>query len=87
MKFEYDDNKSQANLEKHGIDFVKAQDLWLDNRLFVVPATTEEEPRYVVFGMIDGKHWTGVFTYRGDVVRIISVRRSRDNEVKVYESQ
>lgn len=87
IKFEYDDNKSQANLEKHGIDFVQAQALWLDGRLFIVPATTEHESRYVAFGMIEDKHWTAVFTYRGDVVRIISVRRSRNNEVKAYESK
>jgi uncharacterized DUF497 family protein len=86
MKFEYDETKSQSNKIKHGIDFKQAQALWLDEHLFVVPATTEQEPRYVAFGVINGKHWTGVFTHRGRSIRIISVRRSRDNEVKVYEN-
>lgn len=86
MKFEYDEAKSQANKLKHGIDFVQAQALWLDEHLFVVPALTEQEPRYIAFGKIVGKHWTGVFTYRGRSIRIISVRRSRDNEVKLYEN-
>jgi uncharacterized protein len=86
MKFEYDENKSQVNKVKHGVDFVEAQALWLDENLLTVPATTEHEPRYIAIGMIEGKPWTGVFTYRGRTIRIISVRRSRDNEVKVYES-
>lgn len=86
MKFEYDETKSQANKLKHGIDFLEAQTLWLDDQLFIVPAATEQEPRYVAFGKIAGKHWTAVFTYRGRSVRIISVRRSRDNEVRIYEN-
>jgi hypothetical protein len=86
MKFEFDETKSQSNKTKHGINFVQAQSLWLDDQLVIVPAATEHEPRYVAFGKMDGKHWTVVFTYRGSVVRIISVRRSRDNEVKVYEN-
>lgn len=85
--FEFDEVKSQANKVKHGIDFVEAQKLWLDDRLLIIPATTEHEPRYVAFGVIGGKNWTGIFTYRGANVRIISVRRSRDNEVEKYESQ
>lgn len=47
MEFEYDEAKSQANKQKHGIDFVQAQALWLDEHLFVVPALTEQEPRYI----------------------------------------
>ncbi|WP_141677109.1 BrnT family toxin, partial [Aliivibrio fischeri] len=43
-------------------------------------------PRYIVIAMLNGKHWTGVITYRGQNIRIISVRRSRKGEVKVYES-
>lgn len=86
MKFEYNETKSQANKLKHGIDFVQAQALWLDEHLLVVPALTEQEPRYIALGKIEGKHWTGVFTYRGRSIRIISVRRSRDNEVKLYEN-
>ena len=44
------------------------------------------EPRFLVIGMIEGKVWTGVITYRGEAVRIISVRRSRKEEVEHYES-
>jgi len=84
--FEYDGRKSSSNLEKHGIDFREAQLLWLDPDLIVVPAKTEDEPRFVAIGRISQKHWSAVHTYRGENIRLISVRRSRDEEVKIYES-
>nr|WP_235675765.1 BrnT family toxin [Aliivibrio fischeri] len=54
--------------------------------LIEIPVNTYDEPRYIVIAMLNGKHWTGVITYRGQNIRIISVRRSRKGEVKVYES-
>ncbi len=84
--FEYDDKKSQANLLKHGIDFIDAQALWNDPMLLEVPAKTNDEPRYLMIGLINGKHWSAVITYRGSNVRLISVRRSRNEEVVFYES-
>jgi uncharacterized DUF497 family protein len=86
VEFEFDEAKSQANKSKHGIDFVEAQALWLDDMLVEIPARTEDEPRFVVVGMIWGKHWSAVITYRGERVRLISVRRARDEEVAIYES-
>ncbi len=86
MEFEFDEAKSQANRSKHGIDFVEAQALWFDEKFVEIPARTEDEPRFVVVGMISGKHWTTVVTYRGDRVRLISVRRARVEEVAIYES-
>ena len=50
-----------------------------------VPARTVDEPRWLVVGRIDGKHWSAVVTYREERVRIISVRHSRDEEVAIYE--
>ena len=86
MEFEFDEAKSQGNKIKHGIDFVEAQALWLDDMLVEIPARTEDEPRFVVVGMIWGKHWSAVITYRGERVRLISVRRARPEEVAIYES-
>ena len=86
INFEFDKKKSQTNLEKHGIDFVDAQQLWDDADLLEIPAKTVDEPRSLVIGMISGNHWSGVITYRGDRIRIISVRRSRKEEVILYES-
>ncbi len=85
MVFEYDTCKSEMNAEKHGIDFEKAQKLWDDPDLIEIPARTEDEPRYMVIGMIDRTHWSGIITYRESSIRIISVRRSRDEEVIIYE--
>ncbi len=86
MEFEFDDTKSRTNRDKHGIDFVQAQALWHDETYVEVPARTVDEQRFVVVGMISGKHWSAVVTYRGARVRIISVRRSRTEEVDIYES-
>jgi uncharacterized DUF497 family protein len=86
MHFEYDSKKSQSNREKHGIDFKDAQALWIDEDRLEIPAKTLDEPRYLVVGKISGKHWSAVITYRGENVRIISVRRSRDEEIELYES-
>ncbi len=85
MEFEYDPIKSQSNQEKHGIDFVDAQLLWLDSMLVEVPAHTLDEPRFLVIGKIGSRHWSGVVTYREGKVRIISVRHSRKEEVEIYE--
>jgi len=86
ITFEFDESKNQANLSKHGINFVDAQLLWNDPRLLEIPAKTEDEPRYLVIGLINGKHWSAVLTYRGVNIRLISVRRSRTEEVALYES-
>lgn len=86
IAFEFDEAKSQANLLKHGINFVDAQALWDDPRLLEIPAKTEDEPRYLMIGLINGKHWSAVITFRGTNIRLISVRRSRIEEVALYES-
>ena len=86
MEFEYDPEKSAANLAKHGIDFETAQSLWLDPDLLEIKATTVDEPRSMVIGKIEDKHWSAIVTYRDASIRLISVRRSRDKEVDIYES-
>jgi uncharacterized protein len=84
--FEFDAAKSESNRTKHGIDFVEAQGLWNDPMLLEIPAKTDDELRYLVIGLIDGKHWSAVITYRGENIRLISVRRARTEEVVLYES-
>ena len=85
MVFEYDARKSQRNMEKHGIEFKEAQLLWDDPDLLEIPARTEDEPRFMVVGRIRDSHWSGIITYRGEAIRIISVLRSRYEEVVLYE--
>ena len=84
--FEYDNSKSSSNLNKHGIGFASAQELWRDPDLIEVQAKSKDEPRFLVIGRIANKHWSAVITHRGSTIRIISVRRSRKSEVELYES-
>jgi uncharacterized protein len=87
MEFEFDPNKSAMNKKKHGIDFIDAQVLWKDPDLLEIPARTEDEPRFLVVGRIEDKHWAAVITYRDDSVRLISVRRARNTEIELYEGK
>jgi uncharacterized DUF497 family protein len=86
MEFEFNPQKSDSNKIKHGIDFNEAQELWDDPHLIEIPVKTSDEPGYLVIAEISGKHWSAIITYRGEKMRIISVRRSRKEEVDVYES-
>ena len=87
MGFEYDPEKSAENRIKHGEDFEEAQALWSDPDLLEIPVRVTDEPRWMVIGKMLDKNWSAVITRRNDNVRIISVRRSRDEEVEIYESQ
>jgi uncharacterized protein len=88
MEFEFDNNKSGLNLSKHGIDFLEAQEIWKDKYCLEIPARTEEdEPRYLVIGKIKNKYWSAIITYRNQTIRIISVRRSRKEEIAIYENE
>ena len=86
MEFEFDENKSKANKDKHGIDFIEAQELWRDPDRIEIPTKHLDEPRYVLIGKMNDKHWSAIFTYRNTKVRLISVRRSRKYEKEIYES-
>ena len=86
MRFEFDSRRSDSNKKKHGIDFVEAQKIWDDPALLAIPARTTDEPRILVIGAIEGRHWSAIITYRSNRIRIISVRRSRSEEVDLYGS-
>jgi len=87
MKFEYDKTKSSINKSKHNIDFKEAQKLWEDPYSFEISSLqSEDEDRFLVLGQINSKNYTAIITYRDTNIRIISVRRSREKESKLYES-
>jgi len=86
MEFEFDPEKSDSNLGKHGIDFERAQRLWTDVDLMVIPARTTDEDRFLAIGVIGSRHWSAIFTQRTGRIRLISVRRSRREEIELYES-
>lgn len=85
MEFEFDDAKSGANQKKHGIDFIEAQKLWQDPDALELSARSENEARALLLAKHDGKLWAAIFTEREDRIRIISVRRARKNEEKIYD--
>ena len=87
MSFEFDRRKSINNKNKHGIDFIEAQALWDDTDRLVIPARTVDEPRFMIIGNLTGTVWSGIFTVRDENIRIISVRRSRKEEIELYESK
>ena len=86
MEFEFDSQKSENNKKKHGISFIEAQALWDDPDYIIIPAKAIDESRFLVVGKIGDKYWSGIITYRDESVRIISVRRSRKEEIDIYES-
>ncbi len=85
MQFEFDQNKSESNHEKHGIDFLEAQELWEGPHFVIGTVSVVGEKREVVVGRIFGEYWTAVTTRRGSAVRIISVRRASDKECSAYD--
>jgi uncharacterized protein len=85
MEFEYDAHKSDLNKRKQGIDFIEAQALWKDPDRIEIPARTADEARYLLGGKIGDDHWSAIITYRDEKIRIISVRRSRREEIEIYE--
>jgi uncharacterized DUF497 family protein len=84
MDFEFDPAKSAVNLEKHGIDFNRAQALWSDPDRLEIPARSIDEARTQVIGRIGDAVWSAFITVRGDRIRIISVRRARYEEESAY---
>lgn len=83
VKFEWDESKNSINLEKHGISLSEASIIW-KGPVLELESHHLGEPRKLAIGKIDGKFWTVIFTLRGMTIRMISARRSRDNEKKLY---
>ena len=84
FEFEFDLEKSAANKAKHGIDFTEAQEIWTDTDRLEIPARSLDEPRSQVIGRIGEETWSAFITYRNENIRIISVRRARNDEKAQY---
>jgi len=82
--FEFDTRKSDSNKAKHGIDFVEAQALWKSKHV-LLGAKDALEKRYMIIRRIGTQHWSAIITYRGGIIRIISVRKSTATEIETYE--
>ena len=87
MKFEWDEAKNEANIQKHGIDFNDARDIFNHPLLTQEDRTQDyEEERWIAIGWL--KQLVGVVVYTervGDTIRIISARKATKNEVRYYE--
>ena len=84
MEFEWDDEKSRTNKTKHGINFDTAKKLWTDTNRIEIYTSYPVENRSILIGKIGKKLWTAIFTRRGNAIRLISVRRARKKEAKLY---
>jgi len=87
MEFEWDERKNRRNKNKHGIDFETAMKLWNDKNRIEIQTPFPIENRSVLIGKIDKKLWSAIFTLRSNAIRIISVRRARKREGKLYEQK
>lgn len=84
VELEWDEAKRLANLAKHGLDFSRLRDML---QLPCVTRDSEypgEEPRSLYTGKIDGMVVTAIVTVREDKIRVISLRRARDEEKRRY---
>ena len=84
--FEFDPDKSKANKLKHGIDFYMARRLWNDPKRIEIPARWVDESRFLIIACLEKDIWSAVYTVRNKRIRIISVRKARDNEKEIYHS-
>ena len=87
MNFEWDEKKSITNKNKHGIYFNTSKQLWKDNNRIEIQTSYQLENRNILIAELNSKHWTAIFTRKGETIRIISVRRSRKREVNLYEKK
>ena len=87
IQFEWDDKKSSSNKIKHGIAFDTAKDLWNDSNRVEIETSYSIEERTILIGKVKNKLWTAIFTQREDTIRIISVRRARKRETKLYDQK
>ena len=85
--FEFDKNKSESNKRKHGISFESARKLWKDPHRVEVSAIWVEENRILLIAKLEKEIWAAIYTLRNKKIRIISVRKARNNEKKVYHSR
>jgi uncharacterized DUF497 family protein len=88
MNFEWDDAKNEICLKDRGFDFAYAARAFFDrDRVVRLDARyIYGENRYQLMGIIDSRLFVAIYTYRGDVIRIISARKANSREVKLYEN-
>ena len=87
MLFEFDSQKNESNIDKHKVSFEEAALIWSDPDLLVVPARHREEKRRMAIGRTYSVLFSVIHTKRGEMIRIISARRSTRKEAQLYEQR
>jgi len=86
VEFEWDEAKRLSNIAKHDIDFFRARALFDGRPLLDFSSDRSGEQRFASTGIMEDQYYTVVWTWRGAIRRIISVRRARDGEKRAYRS-
>jgi uncharacterized DUF497 family protein len=86
MDFEWDEKKAALNERKHGVPFLFATRVFLDqNRLeWADTRTPYGEPRWIAIGLVEGFEIAVAYTLRGDTIRLISARKAERHEREDY---
>jgi len=86
MEFEWDENKNNSNIEKHGISFEEAKGAFSDNDMVVKKDTRKDygEARFIGIGKVLEKVILVVYTMRKTAIRLISARKANSKEKQVY---
>lgn len=83
MQFEWGDNKHQSNIDKHGVSFEIVDQFEFDTAL-EISYTRNDELRTTAYGLVGNRVYCLVYTLRGEIVRVISLRKANRREVKTY---
>ena len=88
MSYEWDEQKRQVNIKKHGVDFIDVPELF-DGDVVILPDERVDygEPRFIVIGILNNQVFVVAYTERGDNIRIISARKATKNEQIYYFKQ
>lgn len=88
MADRFDPAKDVVNQQKHGLHLAFGDRIFEDHNHLVVPSIRprDREERFKVIGRVGEKLFTGVFTWRDDIPRFMSVRRSNSGEERAYHS-
>jgi uncharacterized DUF497 family protein len=86
VNFEWDEKKRQANITKHGLDFKDAEAIFSAPVVATIDRRKSySENRWAALGQLKGVIVYLAYTIRGEVIRVISMRRASKKERKIYE--
>ncbi|HWA90847.1 MAG TPA: BrnT family toxin [Rhizomicrobium sp.] len=87
MAYEWDEAKRAANLRKHGIDFADMEEFDWSTAIYDTDESADGEDRFMAIGLLGGRVHVVIFTFCGEITRIISARKAERKEVRRYEKE